>query len=574
MISPAKQHQFRNETTLQIRKTKKEEKLKRRRGMEENPVDVNAKEEVACLDLGFKKVRLTSAEDTVNLLMKKIRQFSSDTSARFNEASILEVLREIRRLLSNDDSAPHINKFLAHGLLAHLHHKIQTETNELILFEIVWILVNISSSKVSTHVEAVSTSGLVPYIANLLKHANIGVREQAIWFFANLAGDRSEYRSKLVEMTTVMNGLLYNFENPGNLSLMCTCAWAISNVFRGLPHEKIHEAIPFVPKLCSYIQIGVRGRAKPLELSDIMAAMLHIVESGTELNSMVCKSGVSSAIVDAIRHYMEVPKSTTLLNFAIRILGNIAAGTEEQTEVVVQSGFLELALSLLHPSKERIIHRSVLFALSNIAAGTTEQINALITQRDLTKNIVWMADNSSSEVKKEAIWTLANIITKGNLVQANRTVAFGSVAVLCNILRTPYDTKLVIVVLEAIEKLLEYNQSSDLGYISLVEFCNGVEAIEDLQTVQNDEIYEKASKIIVNFFDGEEEEIDDDQNIAPMISEESATYAFGNTGSISLPRKQLFPETKVFSSSGSSGTSFTSSSTTFGRSTQMNKMLR
>jgi importin subunit alpha-6/7 len=575
VISPAKQHQLRNETTLQIRKMKKEEMLKRRRSTEvENPENINEKEEFACLDLGFKKVRLTSTAETVNHLMEQLRQLSSDKSTSVNEVYLLEILRDIRRNLSNDDTAPRITKFLARGLLACLYHKIQIETNATILYEILWILVNVTSSKVSAHLEAVSTSGLVPYIVNLVMHANAGVQEHAIFVLANLAGDRSEYRSKLLEMPAVMHGLLYNFENTKNVSHMCTCAWALSNIFQHLPHEKINHAIPFVPKLCAVIQQGVRGHVIPTELTDVMAAMLHLVESGTELNSLVCETGVPATIVDAIRHYMTVPQSTTLLNYAIRVLGNIAAGTEEQTEVVVQSGFLDLALSLLQQSKERIIHRSVLFSLSNIAAGTTEQIDALITQPNLAKKIVWMADNSPSDVKKEAIWTLANIITKGTLYQANKTVLFGSISALCNLLRTPYDVKLVIVVLDAIEKLLVYNQSSELGYLSLVEFCNGVEAIEELQTIQNDEVYEKACKIIVDFFDGEEEDLDGDQNIAPMISEESATYAFGTTETMSLPRKQLFPETIYPIPTGPSGTSFISSSTTFGGSTQMNKMFR
>jgi importin subunit alpha-6/7 len=124
--------------------------------------------------------------------------------------------------------------------------------------------------------------------------------------------------------------------------------------------------------------------------------------------------------------------------------------------------------------------------------------------------------------------------TKGH---ANMTVSHGSIHALFGSLDRPRDTKMVIVVLEAIEKLLEYNQATNLGYLDIIEQCRGDIKLEELQTYENDQIYEKAVHLLMTYFDGYEEE--EDQNMVPVVSEVDATFEFGAF----LPSKQLFPET-------------------------------
>jgi hypothetical protein len=86
-----------------------------------------------------------------------------------------------------------------------------------------------------------------------------------------------------------------------------------------------------------------------------------------------------------------------------------------------------------------------------------------------------------------------------------------------------------------------------LGYVDFFEHCNGIQTIEDLQSSENDEIYQKAVRIIVNFFGGVEDDESScvDQNTAPAVSESNITFEFGINEHLA---KQLFPENVEMSS--------------------------
>lgn len=139
---------------------------------------------------------------------------------------------------------------------------------------------------------------------------------------------------------------------------------------------------------------------------------------------------------------------------------------------------------------------------------------------------------------KEALWTLTNIVTRGTVVQANAVVSMGCMPAFCRYLNPPRDTKVVLVVLEALEKLLALNRETELGYVDLIEESNGIQVLEDLQTYDNEKVYEAAVRILLTYFNGEEDD-GEDQNIAPTVSEGDNTFDFGIG---SLPSKQLFPE--------------------------------
>lgn len=194
--------------------------------------------------------------------------------------------------------------------------------------------------------------------------------------------------------------------------------------------------------------------------------------------------------------------------------------------------------SIFVSQKKRTLHRDVLFTLSNIAAGTSEQISALLRVRPLMLRVVELAEDSPSDVMKEALWTITNIATLGDLSQANSVVLYGSMHAFCRFLDPPRDSKMVLVVLEAIEKLLEYNLATELGYVDIIEESNGVKLLEELQTYDNECVYEATVRILKKYFNGEEEEVED-QNIVPRRSEGDATFEFGIG---TLPSKQLFPE--------------------------------
>jgi Atypical Arm repeat len=551
------------ESTIRIRKLKKDEELKRRRLIKapnvscELVIEKSHTDSTADTDLsdgcnsierskhvGGKKVRLNSTEETVVMVMSRLREVTSQQCNLFTSNQSIkdtfDVVQDVRRLLG-DQKVPHIGILLAHGLLPYLTSLIQNHHHPTILYEIIWCFINLSSSSVPSHVEAVAASGVVYDIAKLLVHGDPGICEHAIWFVANISGDNTQYRDALMGMSIVTDSLLHHMNRPANVSVLCATAWAISNLFIGQSSNIIPLAIRFVPVLVYNTSIGVKGRVPASELVDLMTALLSITECCTETCTLVLESGLLPVLIDAILHYQQLPNTSMLMLPIIRMIWQFSGGTEQQTEQVILSGFLNCGLKLLQ-SNHKCIQNLVLITLSNVAAGTHAQIDKLLKKRKLMKEIVRLATDGPAEVKKQALWTISNIVTQGTLKQANVMVHHECIAIFCNFLANSHDNQLILVVLEAVEALLLQSKKSQLGYEDYFECCNGIQAIEDLQSSKVDKVYEMAVRIIVNFFGGvEDDESDHDQNMVPFVSETKTTFVFG-TNMNEVLAKQLFPD--------------------------------
>jgi len=73
-----------------------------------------------------------------------------------------------------------------------------------LVFEAVWALTNISSSK---YAYVVAESEAVSHLTRLLLHDYETVREQAAWCIGNLAGDNNKYRDWLLNINGLTLGM-------------------------------------------------------------------------------------------------------------------------------------------------------------------------------------------------------------------------------------------------------------------------------------------------------------------------------------------------------------------------------
>ena len=87
---------------------------------------------------------------------------------------------------------------------------------------------------------------------------------------------------------------------------------------------------------------------------------------------MVIESGVVEKLVPLLGH-REVKVQTA----ALRAVGNIVTGTDDQTQTVLNCGALEHFGALLNHPREKIIKEAVWF-LSNITAGNPSQVQSVI----------------------------------------------------------------------------------------------------------------------------------------------------------------------------------------------------
>lgn len=111
----------------------------------------------------------------------------------------------------------------------------------------------------------------------------------------------------------------------------------------------------------------------------------------------------------------------------------------------------------------------------------------------------------------------------------------GCIKPLCDLLVCP-DPRIVTVCLEGLENILKIGEADkDLGntegvnvYAQLIDEAEGLEKIENLQSHDNTEIYEKAVKILETYW------LEEDDEQLPSADAQHSGFNFGG-GDLPLP---------------------------------------
>lgn len=113
----------------------------------------------------------------------------------------------------------------------------------------------------------------------------------------------------------------------------------------------------------------------------------------------------------------------------------------------------------------------------------------------------------------------------------------GCIKPLCDLLVCP-DPRTITVCLEGLENILSFGEADkNMGftgdansYAQLVDDAEGLEKIENLQSHDNNKIYEKAVKILEAYWQEE-----DDEPVAPPADTNNSGFHFGANEQLSIP---------------------------------------
>lgn len=122
---------------------------------------------------------------------------------------------------------------------------------------------------------------------------------------------------------------------------------------------------------------------------------------------------------------------------ALRAVGNIVTGTDEQTQMVLDHKALDHMASLLNHSKVTLpapvaslrrrgsevrvqekINKEAVWFLSNITAGNQAQVQAVI-DAGLIPMIITLLDRGDFQTQKEAAWAVSNVTISGTREQVS-----------------------------------------------------------------------------------------------------------------------------------------------------------
>ncbi|KAG8389539.1 hypothetical protein BUALT_Bualt02G0239800 [Buddleja alternifolia] len=498
-----------------------------RRRREDNMVEIrkNRREE-SLLKKRREGLQAQQLQPSVNVPQfdKKLESLPSMVAGIWSSdgALQLELTTQFRKLLSIERNPP-IEEVIQSGVVPCFVEFLARDDYPQLQFEAAWALTNIASGT-SDNTKVVIDHGAVPIFVTLLSSPSDDVREQAVWALGNIAGDSPKCRDLVLGYGALLL-LLAQFNDQAKLSMLRNATWTLSNFCRGKPQPQFEQVKPALPALAHLIHTNDEE-----VLTDACWALSYLSDGVNDKIQAVIEAGVCPRLVELLLH-----PSPSVLIPALRTVGNIVTGDDLQTQVIIEHRSLPCLLNLLTQNYKKSIKKEACWTISNITAGNRNQIQAVI-EAGIISPLVLLLQSAEFEIKKEAAWAISNATSGGTNDQIKVLVSEGCIKALCDLL-VCYDTRILIVCLEGLENILkvgeaEKNQGNTGGvnvFVQMIDDAEGIEKIENLQGHDNNEIYEKAVKILETYWLEE-----DDEQLATGDADPQSGFNFGG-GELPVP---------------------------------------
>ncbi|TQD91776.1 hypothetical protein C1H46_022618 [Malus baccata] len=481
----------REDNLVEIRKNKREDSLlkKRREGLSQSQQQL--------LDGSQSTVVLEKRLESIPSMVQGV--WSNDPALQ------LEATTQFRKLLSIERSPP-IDEVIKAGAVPRFVEFLGRHDLPQLQFEAAWALTNVASGT-SEHTRVVIEHGAVPMFVQLLSSGSDDVREQAVWALGNVAGDSPNCRDLVLGQGALMP-LLAQLNENSKLSMMRNATWTLSNFCRGKPPTPFDQVKPALPFLKHLIYLNDEE-----VLTDTCWALSYLSDGSNDKIQAVIDAGVCPRLVELLLH-----PSPTVLIPALRTVGNIVTGDDAQTQYAIDNQVLSCLNQLLKQNHKKSIKKEACWTISNITAGNKGQIQAVI-DAGIVFPLVQLLQHAEFDIKKEAAWAISNATSGGSHEQIQFLVTQGCIKPLCDLLICP-DPRIVTVCLEGLENILKVGEADkNMGmngginlYAQIIDECEGSDKIENLQTHDNHEIYEKAVKLLERYWTEEDEEVQENGN--------------------------------------------------------------
>ena len=312
----------RTETTLSIRKNKKDEGLAKRRMLSSVPTataGATNSTNAAMAGSNTPTAKRYTVDDIPHLM-------SQLCQPNINDDQLLTAVRGFRRLLSVEKNVP-VDEVLESGALPAFVRMLQPDINSAIQFEAAWALTNIASTDM-TYV--IVDAGAVQPLINLLTSPDATVREQCAWCLGNISGDSGPLRDAVLSAGG-MQPLLQNISQPENKSLLSNSVWALSNLCRGKPRPPLSSIAPALPVIANLLHAGSLLDDK----ADLLWSLSYISDGDDANIQAVIDAGVVKTLVDILGQ-----DNSALVTPALRTIGNLVSGSDTQTEFCLKAGLM------------------------------------------------------------------------------------------------------------------------------------------------------------------------------------------------------------------------------------------
>ncbi|KAJ2943277.1 hypothetical protein O0L34_g12082 [Tuta absoluta] len=276
-------------------------------------------------------------------------------------------------MLSREQNPP-ISMMVDAGVIKPLVEALDRDDCSDLQFEAAWALTNIASGT-HEHTMAVVDGGAIPRLVGLVA-AGGNVGEQSAWCLGNIAGDGAAARDSVLE-AGILPALLPLLNPPSGAAIgssnahtqLRTAVWTYSNLCRNknplVRFDMVAPALPYISELLEYEDQDV--------LADACWALSYLTDGPNDrIEGVQQTDRLLSRLVRLLDH-----KAAAVKTPALRAVGNMLTGSDEQTDRCIEAGCVEKLSTLLRSGTPSLVKEAA-WAASNILAGTPAQIDCAL----------------------------------------------------------------------------------------------------------------------------------------------------------------------------------------------------
>ncbi|CAG9318785.1 unnamed protein product [Blepharisma stoltei] len=420
-----------------------------------------------------------------------------------------ELVKLLRKIFSSEQNPP-LAEAVTSGVSIVLIELLRTAPLYIKL-EAAWCIINLTCSPPDV-ADLLIQQGAAQALLENLDSDSLDLVDLCVWAFGNIATNSVKDRNMVIKMK-IIDKLLQICERKMTNTLIEDISWVISCLTMHNPPTDPNEFYKFLDYLPIFFEAN-NNRA----IEDSCKTLVFLTNQGSEWIDKVIKTGLLPKIAELL-----VSSVASLQFLALKILGNVATGDEEQTDLAINLGLADQIGQVLMPTAVSSVKMECLWAISNILAGTAAQVTLIINKPYFPKIVNLMID-SDSAMRKEAIWAISNATFCKDPETILSLLQFPVLEYFTEAFELN-DIKIYHSVISAIYNILKSGQQrlkngKNLAAVKFEEL-GGVEILEEIFRKHGDAASKKTQRILEEFYGI----IEEDEEIQ-ILTEVPATFIF------------------------------------------------